>query len=59
LDDASRFPDRNSAMVAAFRSGAYSMQAIAERVGVGRMTVSRAGRRREGAATGGRVTWET
>jgi transposase len=41
-DDASSVPDRDSAIVAAFRSGAYSMQAIAEHFGVGRMTVSRA-----------------
>jgi putative transposase len=47
-DDASRVPDRDSAIVAAFRSGAYSMQAIAEHVGVSRMTVGRAVRRREG-----------
>jgi hypothetical protein len=47
-DDASSVPDRDSAIVAAFRSGACSMQAIAEHFGVGRMTVSRAVRRREG-----------
>jgi REP element-mobilizing transposase RayT len=47
-DDASSFPDRDSAIVAAFRSGAYSMQAIAEHFGVSRMTVSRAVRRHEG-----------
>jgi predicted DNA-binding protein YlxM (UPF0122 family) len=46
-DDASSLPDRDSAIVAAFRSGAFSMQAIAEHFGVSRMTVSRAVRRRE------------
>lgn len=44
---ASSFAERNAAMVAAFRSGAYSMQAIAEYFGVSRMTVSRAVRRHE------------
>jgi REP element-mobilizing transposase RayT len=47
-DDASSVPDRDCAIVAAFRSGAYSMQAIAEHFGVSRMTVSRAVRRHEG-----------
>ncbi|UHD17821.1 transposase [Thiocapsa bogorovii] len=49
LDDyASSCPDRDSAIVEAFRSGAYSMQAIAEHFGVSRMTVSRTMRRHEG-----------
>ncbi len=47
-DDASSLPDRDCAIVAAFRSGAYSMQAIAEHFGVSRMTGSRAVRRHEG-----------
>jgi len=47
-DDASSFPDRDCAIVAAFRSGAYSMQAIAAHFGVSRMSVSRAARRHEG-----------
>jgi putative transposase len=41
-DDASGYPDRDRALVAAYRSGAYSMQTIAEHFGVSRMTVSRA-----------------
>ncbi len=49
-DDASSLPDRDSAIVAAFRSGAFSMQAIAEHFGVSRMTVSRAVRRHEGVS---------
>jgi hypothetical protein len=48
-DYASSFPDRDCAIVEAFRSGAYSMQAVAEHFGVSRMTVSRAVRCREGA----------
>jgi REP element-mobilizing transposase RayT/transposase-like protein len=39
---ASRYPDRDRALAAAYRTGAYSMQAIAEHFGVSRMTVSRA-----------------
>lgn len=39
---ASRFSDRDRAMAEAYRSGGYSMQAIADHFGVGRMTVSRA-----------------
>lgn len=43
LDDfASRYPDRDRALAEAYRSGAYSLQAIAEHFGVSRMTVSRA-----------------
>jgi IS30 family transposase len=37
-----RFTDRDRAMAKAYRTGAYSMQAIAEHFRVGRMTVSRA-----------------
>ena len=44
---AARYADRDRAMAAAYRTGAYSMQAIAARFGVGRMTVSRAVRREE------------
>ncbi len=40
--------DRDRAMTAAYRTGAYSMQAIADQFGVGRMTVSRAVKREEG-----------
>jgi putative transposase len=48
LDDyASRYPDRDRALAEAYRSGAYSMQTIAEHFGVSRMTVSRAVRRHE------------
>jgi len=39
---ASGHADRDRAMAEAYRSGAYSMQAIAEHFGVSRMTVSRA-----------------
>jgi hypothetical protein len=36
------YPNRNCAMAAAYRSGAYSMREIAAYFSVGRMTVSRA-----------------
>jgi REP element-mobilizing transposase RayT len=39
---ASSYPDRDRALAEAYRSGAYSMQRIAEHFGVSRMTVSRA-----------------
>jgi REP element-mobilizing transposase RayT len=39
---ATRYPDRDHAMAEAYRSGAYSLQAIGEFFGVGRMTASRA-----------------
>jgi hypothetical protein len=38
---ASRYPDWGRALAAAYRTGACSIQAIAERFGVSRMTVSR------------------
>lgn len=41
-DYAEQFPDRDRAMAEAYRTGAYSMQAIADHFGVGRTTVSRA-----------------
>ena len=41
-DYARRFSERDRAMAEAYGSGAYSMQAIADHFGVGRMTVSRA-----------------
>ena len=44
---AARYADRDEAMAQAYRSGAYSMQAIAEQFEVGRMTVSRAVKRYE------------
>jgi REP element-mobilizing transposase RayT len=44
-DYAEQFSDRDRAMAEAYRSGAYSMQAIADHFGVGRMTVSRAVRK--------------
>ncbi|MBK1629939.1 addiction module toxin RelE [Thiohalocapsa halophila] len=47
--------DRDRAMADAYRSGAYSMQTIAEYFGVSRMTVSRAVKRDENVA----VTCET
>lgn len=48
LDDyVARHPDRNAAMAAAYRSGQYSMKAIAEHFGVHYATVSRAVAARE------------
>lgn len=44
---ATRFTDRDRAMAEAYRTGAYSMQAIAVHFRVGRMTVSRAVRKHE------------
>ena len=44
---AARYAERDQAMAAAYRTGAYSMQAIADHFGVGRMTVSRAVKRAE------------
>ena len=52
---AAGWSDRDRAMAEAYRSGAYSMQTIAEYFGVSRMTVSRAVKRDENAA----VTCET
>ena len=46
-----RHPDRDQAIVAAYRTGAYSMQAIADHFGIGRMTVSRAVKRFETKGT--------
>jgi|GEM_PF-3059739 len=45
---AARYPDRREAMARAYRSGAYTMQAISDHFGVHYMTVSRAVRRFEG-----------
>ena len=42
-----RYGDRDQAIEQEYRTGAYSMQAIAEHFGVGRMTVSRAVKRYE------------
>jgi predicted DNA-binding protein YlxM (UPF0122 family) len=39
---ASRYAQRDRALAEAYRTGAYSMQTIAEHFGVSRMTVSRA-----------------
>jgi predicted DNA-binding protein YlxM (UPF0122 family) len=39
---AARYPDRDRALAEAYRTGAYSMQSIAEHFGISRMTVSRA-----------------
>jgi REP element-mobilizing transposase RayT len=52
------YVDRDQALAEAYRTGAYSMQAIADHFGVGRMTVSRAIKRVE---TNGNenVQWET
>ncbi|MGB5832190.1 MAG: transposase [Thiohalocapsa sp.] len=46
-DIAARHADRDQAMAAAYRTGDYSMQAIADYFGMGRMTVSRAVKRAE------------
>lgn len=60
LDDyAARYRDRDRALAEAYRSGAYSMQAIAEHFAVSRMTVSRAVKRGAHAAAVDDVTWET
>ena len=39
--------ERDRAIAAAYRTGAYSMQAIAEHFNIGRMTVSRAAKHHE------------
>jgi putative transposase len=53
LDEyAVRYPDRDQALVAAYRTGAFSMQTIAEHFGVSRMTVSRAVKSAEPKAPG-------
>jgi putative transposase len=44
---AQRYTPRDRAMAEAYRSGAYSMQAIGDHFRVGRMTVSRAVRKHE------------
>jgi hypothetical protein len=54
-----RCSDRDHAMAEAYRTGAYSMQAIAEHFDVSRMTVSRAVKRQADAAADGYVTCET
>ncbi|MCG6896234.1 MAG: transposase [Thiocapsa sp.] len=56
---AARYRDRDRALAEAHRSGAYSMQAIAEHFAVSRMAVSRAVKRGEHAAAVGGVTWGT
>jgi len=56
---AARYAERDRAMAEAYRTGAYSMQAIAEHFGVSRMTVSRAVKRQEDAVAADGVTWET
>jgi hypothetical protein len=60
-DYTARWSDRDRAMTEAYRTGAYSMQAIAEHYGVSRMTVSRAVKRHEDAAAAAEhdVTCET
>ena len=50
-DYADRWPDRDHAMAEAYRTGAYSMQAIAQHFDVSRMTVSRAVKRHEDVST--------
>jgi putative transposase len=58
-DDADRWPDRDRAMAEAYRTGAYSMQGIADYFGVSRMTVSRAVKRHEDVSATQNVTCET
>jgi predicted DNA-binding protein YlxM (UPF0122 family) len=58
-DYAARYADRDRATAEAYRSGAYSMQAIAEYFGVRRMTISRAVKRHEAGAAEPDVTCET
>jgi REP element-mobilizing transposase RayT len=57
---AARYADRNRALAEAYRTGAYSMQHIADHFGISRMTVSRAVKNsEENASVGADVTWET
>ncbi len=49
-------PDKHTAMVAAYRSGGYTMKAVADYFGVHYSTVSRAVRRAEDNPTGGHNT---
>ena len=49
-------PDKHTAMVAAYRLGGYTMQAVADYFGVHYSTVSRAVRRAEDNPTGGHNT---
>jgi len=56
---ADRYSDRERAMAEAYRTGAYSMQAIAEHFGVSRMTVSRAVKRQEAVIAVDDVTEQT
>jgi putative transposase len=58
-DYAKRWADRDRAMAEAYRTGADSMQGIAEHFGVIRMTVSRAVKRREDVSAAQNVTCET
>ena len=58
-DYADRWPERDRAMAEAYRTGAYSMQGIADFFGVSRMTVSRAVKRHENAYATPNVTCET
>jgi putative transposase len=48
---AERYEERDRAMAEAYRSGAYSLQAIGAHFGVGRMTVSRAVKKHETSHT--------
>jgi DNA-directed RNA polymerase specialized sigma subunit len=58
-DYAARWSDRDRTMAEAYRTGAYSLQAIADHYGVSRMTVSRAAKRTEDPAAAHNVTCET
>jgi putative transposase len=58
-DDGDRWLDRDRAMAEAYRTGAYSMQGIADDFGVSRMTVSRAVKRHEDVSATQDVTCET
>jgi putative transposase len=56
---AARYAERDRALAEAYRSGAYSMQAIAEHFGIGRMTVSRAVKHHEDKRSSTDGRWET
>lgn len=58
-DDADRWPDRDRAMAEAYRTGAYSLQGIANYFGVSEMTVCRAVKRDEDVSGAQYVTCET
>jgi putative transposase len=58
-DYADHWPDRDRAMAEVHRTGAYSMQGIADYFGISRMTVSRAVKRHEDVSATPNVTCES